>query len=113
MQKFVSQPSEILTGVYKVARWNELSSKYEELNTIYLSEEDAKDAARQLNKDYEEEHKLEREYERKHQDELIDKYHSFAISGNIQQKNAAIEFFTRFPYQRDVCDEILKQMKDY
>ena len=108
MQKFVSQPSDKLDGIYKVARWNEVTSEYEELATPYLTEADANNAAKQFNEGYNEE--LAREYEYVHQDELINKYHSFANSPEIQKRNAAKEFFDRFPYQRDVCEDILKEM---
>lgn len=110
MQKYISQPSDNLDGTYEVARYNEVSLKYEKLGTPYLYEEDAKNAASRLNEDYEKE--LAQQYEFEHQNELIDKYHNFALSSEIQKQNAAREFFNRFPYQRDVCEKILKDMDD-
>ena len=71
-------------------------------------EEDAKNAASRFNEDYG--RGLAQQYEFEHQDELIDKYHNYAFSSEIQKQNAAREFFTRFPYQRDVCEKILKDM---
>lgn len=110
MQEFVPWPSDKLDGIYKVARWNKTTSKYEELPTSYLSEADAFNAAEQFNKEYKEELTLEYEYE--HQDELIDKYHGFANSPDIQKQNAAKEFFDRFPFQRDVCEQIKKEIEE-
>ena len=110
MQKFVSQPSDRLDGIYKVARWNEINFKYEELPIPYLCEYDAVLAAGQFNEEYEEEQA--REYERVHQNELIDKYYGFANSTDIHKRNAAREFFSRFPYQRDVCEKLLRDMGD-
>ena len=108
MQKYISQPSDALDGIYKVSRWNEVTQKYEEMATSYLCEEDSKDAARQFNKDYEDE--FARQYEFEHQDDLIRKYHDYAISPEIQKRNSAREFFDRFPYQRDVCESIIKDL---
>lgn len=46
-----------------------------------------------------------------HQDDLISKYHYYALSKETQKQNAAEEFFNRFPYQRDVGKKILADMK--
>lgn len=32
------------------------------------------------------------------------------MSDDIQKNNAAREFFSHFPYHRDVCDEILAEL---
>ena len=71
-------------------------------------QKETESAARQLNIEYEED--LANQYEFEHQNELISKYHGFAISSDVQKRNSAREFFERFPYQRDVCEEILKNM---
>lgn len=102
-QKYVSQPN--MNGKYEVARFNVASKQYEVIGTEYTTEEEAKERALELNMDYKD------DYEYEHQDELISKYHNYALSKDTQKQNAAKEFFTRFPYQRDVCEEILAEMK--
>lgn len=103
MLMFVSQPSDKLDESYEVARWNEVKKEYEVIETGYPTEQSAKDSASQLNADYERDL-----YEYEHQDNLIDKNHGYAQSDDLQQRNSAREFFKRFPYQRDVCDQIIK-----
>ena len=99
MQKYVSQPN--INGKYEVARFNEHKVQYEVIESGY-TENEAKERAFELNKD---------DYEYEHQDDLISKYHDYALSKDIQKRNAAEEFFRRFPYQRDVCEKILTEMK--
>lgn len=38
-------------------------------------------------------------------------YHEYALSSDSQKRNAARSFFSRFPYQRDVCGQILRLIK--
>lgn len=105
MQKYVSQPSSNLDGTYDVARWNEITNQYEVIERNYPTDEQAKGRAHQINEQYQQDL-----YEFENQDALIDKYHNYAQSSDQQKRNAAREFFMRFPYQRDVCDEILKEI---
>lgn len=100
MQRYVAQPNE--DGTYEVARFNDITEQYEHVETC-LSEEDAKELAHDLNEQ-------EKQYEFEHQNDLIDRYHGYAVSDDIQKNNAAREFFSHFPYQRDVCDEILSEL---
>lgn len=99
-QKYVSQPN--INGKYEVARFNVVSKQYEVIETGYTTENEAKERAFELNKD---------DYENEHQDDLINKYHDYALSKDNQKRNAAEEFFSRFPYQRGACEEILTEMK--
>lgn len=105
MQKYVSQPSDRMDGTYEVARWNEVSNQYDVIEHNFPTEEQAKERAHHINEQYEQDL-----YEFENQDALIDKYHTYAQSSDSQKRNAAREFFIRFPYQRDVCDEILKEI---
>ena len=99
-QRFVAQPKE--DGTYEVACFNEITGQYEHVENCF-SEEEAKERAHQLNKEVE-------DFEYTHQNDLIDKYHGYAVSDDIQKNNAAREFFSHFPYQRDGCDEILAEL---
>lgn len=99
-QKYVSQPN--INGKYEVARFNVVSKQYEVIETGYITENEAKERVFELNKD---------DYEYEHQDDLISKYHDYALSKDTQKQKAAEEFFNRFHYQRDVCKEILAEMK--
>ena len=101
-QKYISQPN--INGKYEVARFNMRTNQYEVIESGY-TEDEAKERALELNKEYKD------DYEYKHQDDLINKYHDYALSKDIQKRKAAEEFFSRFPYQRDVCEEILAEMK--
>lgn len=87
MQKYVSEPNLQLDGCYIVSVWNEVKSEYVPLEDGFLSQELAQERARQLNDDYQREI-----YEYKHQNELIDKYHGYAHSDDIQKQNAAEAF---------------------
>ena len=106
MQRYVAEPSDKLDGTYCVSVWNAISNQYEVIERDLLSEYEAKEKACQLNEQYEREN-----YEFEHQNELIDKYHDYAVSGEIQKQNAAREFFKSFPYQRETCEQILKQLE--
>lgn len=97
IQKYISQPN--INGKYEVAKFNVVTRQYEVIESGY-TEKIARERASELNKD---------EYE--HQDELISKYHDYALSKDAQKQNAAKEFFSSFPYQRDVCKEVLAEMK--
>ncbi len=99
-QKYVSQPN--INGKYEVARFNVVSKQYEVIETGYTIENEAKERAFELNKD---------DYEYEYQDDLINKYHDYALSKDNQKRNAAEEFYSRFPYQRGACEEILAEMK--
>lgn len=99
MQKYISQPN--INGKYEEARLNAVTKQYEAIESGY-TEIIARERASELNKD---------DYEYEHQDELISKYHDFALSEDTQKQNAAKEFFSRFPYQRGVCKEVLAEMK--
>lgn len=99
IQKYISQPN--INGKYEVARFNAVTKQYEAIESGY-TEIIARERASELNKD---------DYEYEHQDELISKYHDFALSEDAQKQNAAKEFFSRFSYQRDVCKEVLAEMK--
>lgn len=104
MQKYVSQPSYLLDGTYEVARWNEVANQYEVIERNFPKEEQARERALHINEQYQQDlHEFE------NQDALIDKYHTFAQSSDTQKRNAAREFFMRFPYQRDVCNSILRE----
>jgi len=98
-QKYVSQPN--MNGKYEVARFNVATDKYEVIESGY-TENEAKERAFELNND---------DYEYEHQDDLISKYHDYALSKDTQKQKAAEEFLNRFHYQRDVCKEILAEMK--
>lgn len=102
-QEYVSQPN--INGEYEVARFNVVTKQYEVIEFGYTTEDEAKERALELNKDYKD------DYEYEHQDDLISKYHDYALSKDNQKRNAAKDFFARFPYQRDVCKEILAEMK--
>lgn len=108
MQKFNTIPND--SGKFDVARWNDVTQQYEIVERGYLTQEEAKKRAKELCSDYKKE--CQREYEEQHQNELISKYHGYAVSDDIQKRNAAREFFERFPFQRDVCDTILKKMDE-
>lgn len=107
MQRYVAEPSDKLDGTYCVSVWNAIANQYEVIERDLLSEYEAKEKACQLNEQYERQN-----YEFEHQNELIDKYHDYAVSGEIQKQNAAREFFKSFPYQRETCEQILKQLED-
>lgn len=104
MQKYVSQPSDRLDDTYDVARWNEVTNQYEVIERYFPTEEQSKERAQQINEQYQ-----QNLHEFENQDALIDKYHTFAQSSDTQKRNAAREFFMRFPYQRDVCNRILRE----
>ena len=106
MQQYISEPSQQLDGTYVVSRWNEITQQYDVIEKGYPIEELSKMRAHQLN----EEHHYD-VYEYEHQNELISKYHDYALSEDTQQRNAAREFFMRFPYQREVCEDILSSLK--
>lgn len=99
IQKYISQPN--INGKYEVAKFNVVTRQYEVIESGY-TEIIARVRASELNKD---------DYEYEHQDELISKYHDYALSKDAQKQNAEIEFFSSFPYQRDVCKEVLAEMK--
>lgn len=99
IQKYISQPN--INGKYEVAKFNVVTRQYEVIESGY-TEIIARVRASELNKD---------DYEYEHQDELISKYHDYALSKYAQKQNAAKEFFSNFPYQRDVCKEVLAVMK--
>ena len=107
MQKFVAEPSDKLDGTYCVSSWNEKLQQYVVIERNYLTADAAKERAAQLNEEYETDN-----YEFEHQNELISKYHGYAVSGEIQKQNAAREFFKSFPYQKETCKKILKDLED-
>lgn len=106
MQNYVSESSDKLDGKYMVSAWNSIKSCYEPLEYNFKSEEQAKERARLLNEEW------QNDYENEHQNELIDKYYDYAISDDIQKQNAARNFFSRFPYQREVCNKILEKLEE-
>lgn len=106
MQKYVSEPSKDCDGTYVVSRWDEVKNDYIPLDRKYVSKDQTDAIALILNEEYEKDI-----YEFEHQNELINMYHEYALSSDNQKRNAARSFFSRFPYQRDVCDRILQKIE--
>lgn len=107
MKKFVSEPSKDCDGTYVVSRWDEVNGDYIPLdNRKYVTKGQADAIAHMLNEEYEKD-----AYEFEHQNDLISKYHDYAVSDDIQKRNAARAFFERFPYQRETCERILQNIK--
>lgn len=52
MQKYISEPNGNLDGTYIVSKWNEMTQSYTPLEDGFISEEQAKERARQLNEEY-------------------------------------------------------------
>ncbi|MEH2889953.1 hypothetical protein V7T85_00160 [Segatella copri] len=85
IQKYILQPN--INGKYEVAKFNVVTRQYEVIESGY-TEKIARERASELNKD---------DYEYEHQDELISKYHDYALSKDAQKQNAAKEFLVIFP----------------
>lgn len=106
MQKFVSEPSKDCDGTFVVSRWDEIIGEYIPLDKKYPSNDQSEAIAHMFNEQYE-----KGAYEFEHQSDLISIYHEYALSSDNQKRNAARAFFSRFSYQREVCEQILKTIK--